>query len=180
MKTSPGASSAVLRALTNEQSGALWGDIGLHSSIVHHLHIGIAIRRLKNFKDPKTLNLVFANPAAEKDLSGPGETVYEKTPALIFPELPDTQLPKILQEVAVSRKAKDFGEIPYSDEKCAIAFSLCGFTLYPILVFASHLMTSLNRKRPHGISNQAQLLDLATDSMGGRNRKCSDSTRLKS
>jgi diguanylate cyclase (GGDEF)-like protein/PAS domain S-box-containing protein len=117
MKASGRASTGVRRALWSRQSGGVREDIRFYACIVHQLHVGIAICHLENLHDPKTFRIIFANPAAEKYLSVPIETVYEKTIAEIIPKFMGTELPRIFQEVALGGEAKDLGEIRYSDEK---------------------------------------------------------------
>jgi len=201
MKTSGRASSAVKRALSSQQSGGLREDIRLYAGIVHQLHVGIAIWHLENLKDPQTFRLIFANSAAEKYLSVPSETVYGKTMADLFPKFIDTQLPKILQEVVLSSEAKDLGEIRYGDEKVRDGIFAVRLSPLPDHCVCLEFEDLTDRKSAaRTISNQAQLLDLATDSifirdmdgrvtywnqarnecMGGRNRRCSDSPHLKS
>jgi len=116
MKTSGRASSAVQRALTSQQNGGLREDIRLCAGIVHELPLGIVIWHLENLKDPRTFRFIFANPSAKKYLSV-SDAVYGKTMADIVPELFDTQLPKIFQEVALAGAAKDLGEIRYGEDK---------------------------------------------------------------
>ncbi len=204
MKTSGRASSAVKRALSSQQNGGLGEDIRLYAGIVHQLHVGIAIWHLENLKDLKTFHLIFANPAAEKYLSVPSETVYGKTIAGIFPDFFDTQLPKIFQEVALSGEAKDLGEVRYGDER--VPDGIFTARVYPLpdhCVCVTFEDLTEQRKVAGTISNRARLLDLATDSifaldMDGRvtywnqgaermygwtkqevNRSCSDGPHLK-
>ena len=174
MKASRGASSAVKRALSNEQNGGLREDFKLYASIVQPLHIGITIWCLGDPKNPKSLHLIFANPAAEKYLSQPKETLGKESSAGISPDFLDDRLPKILQEVALSGKARDLGEIPWNKEKTRDR--IFAVRLYPLpdhcVCLAFEDLTE-QKNTARTISGQAQLLDLATDSifirdMGGR------------
>src|SRR6266480_2229125 len=130
MKASGRASTGVKRALSRQQSGRVLEDIRLYAGIAHQLHVGIAIWHLENLEDPKTFHLIFANPAAERYLSVPSETVYGKTMAGIFPErvypLPDHCVCLELEDLTDQRNAA------------------------------------------RTISNQAQLLDLVTDTIFAR------------
>jgi len=94
MKISRSASRAGKQALSSQHSGGLREDIGSYGGIVPQFHVGIAIWRLENLKDPQTFRLIFANSVAEKYLSVSSETDYGKTMADIFPRFFDTQLPK--------------------------------------------------------------------------------------
>src|SRR5882762_7684448 len=166
MKTSDRASTAAKRALSSQQSGAVREDIRLYAGIAHQLHVGIAIWHLENLEDPKTFHLIFANPAAERYLSVPSETVYGKTMAGIFPDFFDTQLPKIFQEVALSGEAKDLGEVRYGDER--VPDGIFTARVYPLpdhYVCVTFEDLTEQRKAAGSISNRAQLLDLATDSI---------------
>src|SRR6267154_4241296 len=84
----------------------------------------------------------------------------------IFPRFFDTQLPTILQEVVLSSEAKDLGEIRYGDEK--VPDGIFAVRLYPLpdqcVCLASEDLTE-QKNAATTISNQAQLLDLATDSI---------------
>src|SRR5258708_30329618 len=96
----------------------------------------------------------------------PSETVYGKPVADIFPRFFDTQLPKILQEVALSNEAKDLGQIRYGDEK--VRDGIFAVRLYPLpdhcVCLAFEDLTQ-QKKAATTISNQAQLLHLSTDSI---------------
>jgi diguanylate cyclase (GGDEF)-like protein/PAS domain S-box-containing protein len=166
MRALHGASTGVKRALSSEQNDRLRADIRLYSDLVHHLHVGIAIWRLEDLNDPKTLHLIFANSAAEKYLTVPGEPVSGKMLAGIFPGLLDTQLPKILQEVARSGEAKELGEIRYGNEK--VLDGTFSARLYPLpdrcVCLAFEDLTE-QKKAARTISDQAKLLDLVTDSI---------------
>ena len=169
MKASGRASTGVKRALSRQQSGRVLEDIRLYAGIAHQLHVGIAIWHLENLEDPKTFHLIFANPAAERYLSVPSETVYGKTMAGIFPDFFDTQLPKIFQEVAISGEAKNFGEVRYGDEK--VPDGIFTARVYPlpdhcVCLELEDLTDQRNAART--ISNQAQLLDLVTDTIFAR------------
>ena len=166
MNASGRASTGVKRALSSQQSGGVREDIRLYAGIVHQLHVGIAIWHLENLKDPETFHLIFANPAAEKYLSLPSETVYGKTMAGIFPDFFDTQLPKIFQEVALSGEAKDLGEVRYGDER--VPDGIFTARVYPLpdhCVCVTFEDLAEQRNVAGSISNRARLLDLATDSI---------------
>jgi len=167
----PGRASTAVRS---HQDDGVWEDARFYADIVHQLHVGIAIWQLENFKDPRTFRLVFANPAAEKYLGVPSEKVCGKTTAEIFPTPFDTQLPKTFLEVALGGVAKDLGEIRYGDEEARDG--IFAMRVYPLpdhcVCLALEYVTEQG-KTARTISNQAQLLDLATDSilvrdMGGR------------
>src|SRR5882757_205428 len=166
MRPSRGASGAVKRALSNEQSGGLRDDIRLYANIVHDLQIAIAIWRLEDLKEPSALKLVFANPAGEKYLNVPTGTTYGKSLAGVFPDSFGTRLRKILYEVALSGEARDLGEVQYSDEK--VSHRIFAVRLFPLpdhcVCLASEDLTE-QKNAATTISNQAQLLDLATDSI---------------
>ncbi len=169
MKASGRASTGVKRALSRQQSGGVREDIRLYAGIAHQLHVGIAIWHLENLEDPKTFHLIFANPAAERYLSVPSETVYGKTMAGIFPDFFDTHLPKIFQEVALSGEAKNFGEVRYGDEK--VPDGIFTARVYPLpdhCVCLEFEDLTDQRKAARTISNQAQLLDLVTDAIFAR------------
>src|SRR6267154_4741193 len=165
MRPSRGASGAVKRALSNEQSGGLRDDIRLYANIVHDLQIAIAIWRLEDLKEPSALKLVFANPAGEKYLNVPTVTTYGKSLAGVFPDSFGTRLRKILYEVALSGEARDLGEVQYSDEK--VSHRIFAVRLFPLpdhcVCLASEDLTA-QKNAATTLSNQAQLLDLAPDS----------------
>jgi len=166
MKISSRSSRAGKQALSSQHSGGLREDIGSYGGIVPQFHVGIAIWRLENLKDPQTFRLIFANSVAEKYLSVSSETDYGKTMADIFPRFFDTQLPKILQEVVLSSEAKDLGEIRYGDEK--VPDGIFAVRLYPLpdhCVCLAFEDVAQQKRAATTISNQAQLLDLATDSI---------------
>ena len=165
MKTSGRASAGVTVAPSSQQSGAVGEDIRLCAGIVHQLPLGIVIWHLENLKDPRTFRLIFANPSAKKYLSA-SDAVYGKTMSAIVPELFDTQLPKIFQEVALSGEAKDLGEIRYGDDKARD--SIFAGRVYPLpdhYVCLSFEDLTEQRKAARPGFNQAQLLDLVTDAI---------------
>jgi len=166
MKASARASTGVKRALSRQQSGGVREDIRLSGGIVHQLHVGIAIWHLENLEDPKTFHLIFANPAAERYLSVPSETVYGKTMAGIFPDFFDTQLPKIFQEVALSGEVKDLGEVRYGDER--VPDGIFTARVYPLpdhCVCLEFEDLTEQRKAARTISNHAHFLDVVTDAI---------------
>jgi len=170
MKASGRASSAVRRALSRRQDGGVREDTRLYAGIVHQLNVGIAIWQLENLKDPRTFRLVFANPVAEKYFSVPVETAYGKTLADLFPKLLDSQLPKIFQEVALLGEPKDLGEIQYGDEHVRDGiFAVRVYSLRDHCVCVAFEDLTERKKAARALSNQAQLLDLATDSIFVRN-----------
>jgi len=173
MKASGRASAGVKRALSSQQSGGVREDIRLYADIVHQLHVGIGIWHLENLEDPKTFHLIFANPAAERYLSAPSATVHGKTMAGFFPDFFDTQLPKIFHEVALSGEAKDLGEVRYGNER--VSDGIFTARVYPLpdhCVCVTFEDLTEQRKAAGTISNRAQLLDLATDSIFALDMDC--------
>ena len=146
MKASGRASTGVKRALSRQQSGGVREDIRLYAGIAHQLHVGIAIWHLENLEDPKTFHLIFANPAAERYLSVPSETVYGKTMAGIFPDFFLTLTsPKSFRKSLFQVRPRTSVKSGTVTKKCPTAFSQREFTLCRIIVFALHLRTLLSR-----------------------------------
>ncbi len=165
MKTSGRASAGVTLAPSSQQSGGVGEDVRLCAGIVHQLPLGIVIWHLENLKDPRTFRLIFANRPAKKYLSV-SDAVYGKTMADIVPELFDTQLPKIFQEVALAGEAKDLGEIRYGDDKARDG--IFAGRVYPLpdhCVCLSFEDLTEQRKAERPGFNQAQLLDLVRDAI---------------
>ena len=165
MKTSGRASAGVTLAQSSQQSGGVGEDVRLCAGIVHQLPLGIVIWHLENLKDPRTFRLIFANRPAKKYLSV-SDAVYGKTMADIVPELFDTQLPKVFQEVALAGEAKDLGEIRYGDDKARDG--IFAGRVYPLpdhCVCLSFEDLTEQRKAARPGFNQAQLLDLVRDAI---------------
>jgi diguanylate cyclase (GGDEF)-like protein/PAS domain S-box-containing protein len=139
----------------------------LYADAVHQFHSGISVWRLENRKDPRSFRLVFTNPTAEKSsTSTPGTEVSGKSLAEVCPNLVETQIPKIFQEVVVSAKAKDLGEVRCDNEKgSSWVFRMRVYPLADQFVCVAFENLTEQKDAEKKDSTQPQLLDLATDAI---------------
>src|SRR5712692_1557552 len=86
----------------------------LYAEIVRKMPVGLSVWRLANPDDVRTFTLILDNPAAREASGAQLGKLYGKTLAESFPGLLETEIPKILREVALSGKTADLGEIRYA------------------------------------------------------------------
>jgi hypothetical protein len=102
----------------------------LFESIFEHLHIGLKVWKLEDPEDPGSLRLIASNLAASGATGVKRELVLGKTIAEAFPDAVPDGLAAAWAEVATSGKAKDMGEIVYSDPRIREGvFSVFAFPL---------------------------------------------------
>jgi len=105
-------------------------NVGIYKSILKNMQIGVDIWHLENVADPRSLRLIFSNPATERITGVPRKEVVGKTMAEAFPEGLKTGIPKIYSEVTRFGKAKDWGEVRYEDgQGSESVFSVKAFPL---------------------------------------------------
>jgi signal transduction histidine kinase/CheY-like chemotaxis protein/CHASE3 domain sensor protein/HPt (histidine-containing phosphotransfer) domain-containing protein len=95
--------------------------IQLYADIVKNVPIGLHMWHLDDPEDPRSLRLLDANPAGCSLTGVPLTELRGLTFLEVFPGVSDTDL-ACYAEVALSRKAKDMGEIQYQDERMAPAY----------------------------------------------------------
>jgi len=91
-------------------------DFELFKTIVKNTTTGVAVWELEDLNDEKSLIFKYYNQAAEKASGTSFEGFIGKYIGDIFPPLMETELPKIYQQVVLSKSEFDFGEVNYSDE----------------------------------------------------------------
>lgn len=101
-----------------------------YESIFEHLHIGLKVWKLEDPEDPGSLRLIASNLAASGATGVKRELVLGKTISEAFPDAVRDGLAAAWAEVATNGKAKDMGEIVYSDPRIREGvFSVFAFPL---------------------------------------------------
>lgn len=81
------------------------------------LPIGVAVLQLLDPKDVRSLHLVGANQAAERELRAPVGLAVGKSIAETFPKFLDTPVAERYRQVALTGKPDTFGEFTYEDSR---------------------------------------------------------------
>ena len=81
------------------------------------LPVGVVVWRLRDSRDVRSLQLVGANPASERELRVPLDFAVGKPIADSFPNLLDTPIPEQYRKVVLSGKPDTFGELAYRDSR---------------------------------------------------------------
>ena len=103
---------------------------GLFQTVFNTLHIGIKVWELENPDDPGSLRLIASNPAASEATGVARDLVIGKTIAEGFPQAVPDGIAEQFAEVARTGKAKDMGELTYSDPRVREGvFSIYAFPL---------------------------------------------------
>ena len=102
----------------------------LYELVFEHLHIGVKVWKLEDLEDPGSLRLIASNTAASAATGVRRELVLGKTIAEAFPNAVPDGIAAAFAEVATSGRAKDLGEIVYSDPRMREGvFSVFAFPL---------------------------------------------------
>jgi hypothetical protein len=81
------------------------------------LPTGVAVWRLQDSRNIRSLKLVGVNPACERELRAPMSFAVGKSIADCFPKLLDTPVPERYRKVILSGKPDTFGEFTYRDDR---------------------------------------------------------------
>jgi hypothetical protein len=94
-------------------------EVDLKTSLLafHDLPVGVAILQLPNPKDVRSLRLIGANEAAERELRSPIGLAVGKSITETFPKFLDTPVAERYRQVALSGKPDTFGEFTYQDPR---------------------------------------------------------------
>ncbi len=103
----------------------------LFETVFEHLHIGIKVWRLEDADDPGSLRLVASNPAASAATGVQRDLVLGKTIAEGFPQAVPDGIASAFADVVKTGKAKDMGEIVYSDPR--VREGVFSVFAYPVL-----------------------------------------------
>jgi PAS domain S-box-containing protein len=90
--------------------------IRLYADIVRNAPVGVAIWRLENCDDPRSLRLTAANPAASQLLGVDMEELMGRTLPEAFPAVPEGRLIQYADVVRLGQ-ARDTGEYFYRDQR---------------------------------------------------------------
>jgi PAS domain S-box-containing protein len=104
--------------------------IELYADVVKNAQVGIVVWQLEDLEDPSSFQLITANPAASQFTGVDFEALIGTTMAESFATLLETQLLSEYVEVVRTGRAKDLGEVRYSDERVVEGiYSLKAFPL---------------------------------------------------
>jgi hypothetical protein len=94
-------------------------EIDLSSSLraFRTLPIGVTVWQLRDPNDLRSLRLIDANPAAEREFRAPLGFAVGKPIVECFPKLLDTPLPERCRRVVLSGKPETLGEFAYRDAR---------------------------------------------------------------
>jgi hypothetical protein len=92
-------------------------DLQTSLSAFRGLPTGVAVWQLRDPKNVRSLRLVGANPAAERELRVPLDFAVGKSITDCFPKLLDTPIPEQCRQVILSGKPDTFGEFEYRDAR---------------------------------------------------------------
>lgn len=90
-------------------------DLATSLRALRELPIGVMVWQLGDAKDVRSLRLVAANPASERELGVSLSFALERRIADCFPKLLDTPVPERCLQVILSGKPDTFGEFGYHD-----------------------------------------------------------------
>ncbi len=98
--------------------------------VLGDFNMGLLIYHLENLGDPRTLKLIYANPAASRYTGVDLQPRVGKYIAEAFPPLTNTELPKAFQEVILKKEAARIGMVEYSDHEIGrSAYSVKAFPM---------------------------------------------------
>ncbi len=156
----------VQNALPYQKSWTEQESTRLYAEIVKNMPVRLTVFHLKDPYDLGTFTIIYSNPAAGQGSPVSVETFYGKTIAQSFPRLLEIDIPMILQEVLLSGKTRDLGEIPYGDEHVPESiFSCKAFPLPNRCVGVVYENVTERKKAEETIAGQGRLLDLASDAI---------------
>jgi len=92
-------------------------DLATSLRAFRDLPVGVAVWRLCDFNDVRSLRFVAVNPACERELRAPLGFAIGKPITECFPRLLDTPAPERCRHVALSGKPETVGEIVYQDAR---------------------------------------------------------------
>jgi two-component system, cell cycle sensor histidine kinase and response regulator CckA len=94
-------------------------ELAIYRDLVRHLSLGVYVYSLEDARDPHSLRLVTANPAASHFTHVPMHTIIGKTIGEAFPALLATDLPARYADVIRTGRSIDVGDLPYTDDRIA-------------------------------------------------------------
>jgi diguanylate cyclase (GGDEF)-like protein/PAS domain S-box-containing protein len=138
----------------------------LYAEATKNMPLGLSIWRLENPADARTFRLVLSNPAAGGAAGVSMEKFRGKTMVEAFPWIFETPIPKALQEVVLSGKARELGEIQSVDEYAPAGFFAGkAFSLRGNCVGVIFENITQGNEAAETVAGQAKLLDLANDAI---------------
>jgi hypothetical protein len=96
-------------------------EVDLETSLnaFRRLPVGVAVWQLRDPRDVRSLHLIGANPAADRELRTSIGFALGKSISDTFPKLLDTPIPERYRQIVLSGRPETFGEIPYQDARIA-------------------------------------------------------------
>ena len=135
-------------------------EVDLETSLraFRRLPIGVAVWQLRDPNDLRSLRLVDANPAAEREFRTPLGFAVGKPITECFPKLLDTPVPEKCRRVLVSGKPESLGEFTYRDSR--IPEGVFWVDAFPLPDRCVGLALENITERKRTIQNQTRALQL--------------------
>ncbi len=94
-------------------------DLDTSLNAFRGLPVGLAVWQLRDSRDLRSLRLIGANPAADRELRASIGFAFGKSISEAFPKLLDTPIPERYRQIVLSGKPETFGELTYQDARIA-------------------------------------------------------------
>ncbi|MGC1309208.1 MAG: PAS domain S-box protein [Phormidesmis sp.] len=88
----------------------------LYADVVRNMQVGLHIWQQEVAEEPGSLRLLMANPAADKFIGLPADSIVGKPLLEAFPALVGTNIPEIYAGVIRTQQPYDLKEVTYADE----------------------------------------------------------------
>ncbi|NJM95858.1 MAG: PAS domain S-box protein [Phormidesmis sp. RL_2_1] len=89
----------------------------LYAEVVRNMQVGLYIWQIEDIDDVESWKIIATNPAATEMTGVPIESILGKTLSESFPDLVNTEMPRLYAQVRRTGEPVDLGEVHYEDQR---------------------------------------------------------------